>query len=425
MNRMSQNKIIEKKTRRSSHPSKRTRAEVLMDELIQGKTPDEIIGKNGLIKQLTKIAVERALQAEMTHHLGYKAHDQAGNNTGNSRNGVSKKKIKGDSGEFEIEVPRDRAGSFEPLIIKKGQRRFTGFDEKIISLYARGMSTREISEHIKDMYATDVSPDFISTVTDSVQESIVEWQNRRLDPVYTILYLDAMQFNIRNGHKVIKMAVYLALGVNIEGHKELLGIWVQKTEGASFWLTVMTELQNRGVKDILIACMDGLSGFPEAVNSVFPETEVQSCVVHMVRNSLKFVPWKNKKEVARDLKNIYSSATLEQAELELERFSEKWDSKYPTISKSWRNKWEVFIPFLKYPDYIRKAIYTTNAIESLNMTFRKITKNRASFPTEDAAIKLLYLGLQNISRKWTRPIQNWGMALNQFAIYFEGRVPLD
>jgi len=422
---MNQNQATQKKPRSSSHKSKRTRAEVLMDELIKGKTPEEITGKTGLIKQLTKMAVERAMQAEMNHHLGYQPHSVAGNNSGNSRNGNSKKKIKADFGELEIEVPRDRNGSFEPLIVRKGQCRFTGFDEKIISMYARGMSTREIAEHIKDIYATDVSPDFISTVTDSVQESIVEWQSRRLDPIYMILYLDAMQFNIREGHKVRKMAVYLALGVNREGHKELLGIWIRQTEGASFWLQVVTELQNRGVKDILIACMDGLSGFPEAVNSVFPDTEVQLCVVHMVRNSLKYVAWQDKKEVAKDLKNIYSSATLDQAELELGRFGEKWDDKYPTISRSWKNKWEVFIPFLKYPEYIRKAIYTTNAIESLNMTFRKITKNRASFPTQDAAIKLLYLGLQNISRKWTMPIRNWGQALNQFAIHFEGRVPLD
>lgn len=403
----------------------KSRAEELMDELIsECKTPEDLLGKDGLLKQLTKCLVERALQGELTHHLGYEKHDSDGNNTGNSRNGTSQKTLKGERGDITVEIPRDRNGSFEPQFIKKGQTRFAEFDDKIISMYARGMTTREIGAHLKEIYGADVSPDLISDVTDSVMEEVREWQNRPLDAVYPILFLDALRVKIRDNGHVKNMAVYLAIGVNMQGLKEVLGIWVEQTEGAKFWLKVVTELQNRGVKDILIACVDGLKGFPDAINSTFPQTEVQLCIVHMVRNSLKFVSWKDKKKLAKDLKAVYGSVNEEQAKEKLDELSEKWDEQYPMVSKSWRANWSFIVPFLAYPPDIRKAIYTTNAIESLNMSLRKVTKNRASFPNEDAAVKLLYLALRNISRKWTMPIHNWTKAMNQFAISFEGRIPL-
>lgn len=404
----------------------KTRAEELLDELIsECDSPEEIIGKDGLLKKLTKVLIERAMNGEITSHLGYEKNDPKGNNSGNSRNGKSQKTIKGDFGEMEIDVPRDRNSTFEPKIIKKGQTRFTGFDDKIISMYARGMTAREIKAHLEEIYGVEVSGDLISQVTDSIIEEVREWQNRPLDSLYPILFLDAIVVKVRDGGHVKNMAVYLAIGVNMDGLKEVLGIWVQQTEGAKFWLQIITELKNRGVNDILIACVDGLQGFPEAINSVFPNTEIQLCIVHMVRNSLKYVSYKDRKELAGDLKKIYRATSAESAEIFLEEFSQKWDDKYPSISKSWRNNWEHAIPFLAYPPDIRKAIYTTNAIESMNMTLRKVTKNRGSFPNEEAAVKLLYLALRNISKKWTMPIKDWGRAINQFSILFEGRVPLD
>lgn len=403
----------------------KSRADELLDELISGKTPEELLGENGLLKQLTKGLVERALQGEMSHHLGYEKNDPSGNNTGNSRNGTSRKTLKGDHGKMTIEVPRDRNGTFEPQIVKKSQTRFTGFDEKIISMYARGMTTREIAAHLKEIYGTEVSPDLISDVTASVLKEVQEWQNRPLDEIYPILFLDALQVKIRDGGHVKNMAVYLAIGVNMEGIKEVLGIWVEQAESAKFWLSVITELQNRGVKDILIACVDGLKGFPEAINAAFPQTEVQLCIVHMLRNSFKYVSWKERRELAADLKKVYSSANEKQAAEKLEEFAAKWNSKYPMVVKSWRTHWDRITPFLAYPPDIRKAIYTTNAIESLNMSLRKVTKNRSSFPNEEAAVKLLYLALRNASKKWTMPIRDWGKAINQFAIIFEGRISLD
>lgn len=413
------------KKKTSRKKSEKSRAAALMDELLKEcESTEDIVGEDGLLKQLTKMLVERAMQAEMTHHLGYEKHDPVGNNSGNSRNGKDTKKIKGDFGEAEIEVPRDRNGTFQPKIIKKGQTRFTGFDDKIISMYSRGMTTREIRAHLEEMYKVEVSADLISTVTDSVLEEITEWQSRPLDSIYPIVFMDALMLKIRSGGNIRKIAVYLAIGVNMDGLKEVLGIWFQKTEGAKFWLQILTEIKNRGVQDIFIASVDGLKGFPEAIESAFPHTETQLCIVHMVRNSLRFVSFRDRKELATDLKEIYRAATVEQAELALEKFSEKWDERYPMISKSWNEHWENLIPFLAYPKDIRKAIYTTNAIESLNMTLRKVTKNRGSFPSEEAALKLLYLALRNASKKWTMPIQNWGPAMNQFAIRFDGRVPI-
>jgi putative transposase len=398
----------------------------LIEELMKGyEKPEDLIGENGLLKDLTKRLLDKALQGELTHHLGYPKWSPEGKNTGNSRNGKNKKKLKGEFGEMEIEVPRDRNGKFEPVIIPKGQTRFDGFDEKIISMYARGMSTREIRDHLKEIYQIEVSPEFISSVTDSVMEDVREWQNRPLDAVYPVLYLDALMVKVKDQGHIVNKAVYLAVGVNMTGLKEVLGLWIEKTEGAKFWLQVVTELKNRGVKDIFIACVDGLKGFPEAINAVFPKTEIQLCIVHMVRNSLRFVPWKDRKVVASDLKEIYRSATVEMAEKALDSFAAKWDKKYPAISPSWKNNWANIIPLFAYPEDIRRAIYTTNAIESLNMSLRKIIKTKASFPNDDALKKSLYLALNNIEKKWTMPIHNWSGAMNQFLILFGDRVPLN
>jgi putative transposase len=396
----------------------------LLDSLMKDyKNPEDLIGENGLLKQLTKKLLERAMQAEMTDHLGYEKNATADKKTSNSRNGSYKKNIKGEFGTLDVTVPRDRDASFEPIILPKGQSRFTGFDDKIIALYARGMTTRDIQAHLEEMYSVEVSPTLISQVTRAVQEEITLWQNRPLDEIYPIVYLDAIRVKVRQDGRVINKAVYLAIGVNLDGQKEVLGMWTAETEGAKFWLQVVTELKNRGVKDIFIACVDGLKGFPEAIESVFPDTQVQLCLVHMVRHSLNYVSWKQRKAVATDLKAIYQAPTIEQAEIAMDEFSVKWDDTHPTISRSWRRNWERLTPLFSYPPEIRKAIYTTNAIESVNMSLRKVTKNRGSFPNDESMIKLLYLALQNIEKKWTMPIRNWKSALNQFTIIFEDRMP--
>jgi len=398
----------------------------LIDDLLKDyKKPEDIIGENGLLKQLTKAILERAMQAEMNEHLGYEKHDPAGHHTGNSRNGKSTKTLKGEFGRLPIDVPRDRNSSFDPKIIPKGQTRFTGFDEKIISMYARGMTTREIQSHLEEMYQVEVSPSLISEVTDEVIDEVKAWQNRQLDQMYTIVYLDALQVKVRDGAHVQNKAIYLAIGINMSGVKEVLGMWIAQTEGAKFWLQIVTELKNRGVQDILIACVDGLKGLPEAIETVFPQTQVQLCIVHLVRHSLKYVGWKQRKEVAGDLKKIYQASTEQEAEMELESFAKKWDGKFPTISQTWRRNWTRVTPFFAHPPEVRKVIYTTNAIESLNMSLRKVTKNRGSFPNDEAVLKLLYLALANISKKWTMPIRDWKAALNQFAIVYEGRMPTE
>jgi putative transposase len=398
----------------------------LIDSLLKDyKKPEDIIGEGGLLKQLTKALLERAMQAEMSEHLGYEKHDPAGKNTGNSRNGTSSKTLKGEFGRLPIDVPRDRNSSFDPNIVPKGQTRFTGFDEKIISMYARGMTTREIQSHLEEMYQVEVSPSLISAVTDAVIDEVRAWQNRQLDQMYTIVYLDALQVKVRDAAHVQNKAIYLAIGINMSGIKEVLGMWIAQTEGAKFWLQIVTELKNRGVQDILIACVDGLKGLPEAIETVFPKTQVQLCIVHLVRHSLNYVGWKQRKEVAADLKKIYRAATEQEAEMELEAFAQKWDARFPTISQIWRRNWTRVIPFFAHPPEVRKVIYTTNAIESLNMSLRKITKNRGSFPNDEAALKLLYLALANISKKWTMPIRDWRAALNQFAIVYEDRMPAE
>ena len=396
----------------------------LIDNLLKNyKKPEDLIGENGLLKQLTKQLLERAMAAELTEHVGYEKHDASGHHSGNSRNGKSAKTIKGTFGELALETPRDRNGTFEPQIIEKHQTRFTGFDKNILSLYARGLSTREIQQHLEEIYGVEVTAGLISSVTDEVLDEVKSWQNRQLEAVYPIMYLDAIRFKVRDNGHVKNKAIYLAIGVTIEGYKEVLGLWIAQTEGAKFWLQVVTELKNRGVTDIFIACVDGLKGFPEAIESVFPQTEVQLCIVHLVRHSLNYVGWKERKSVARDLRLIYTAATEAAAAERLEEFSLKWDAKFPMIAKSWRSNWPRVIPFFAHPPEIRKVIYTTNAIESLNMSLRKVTKARGSFPNDEAVSKLLYLALRNIAKKWTMPLHAWKDALNRFAIIYENRLP--
>ena len=398
-------------------------AEHILDEILKElKNPQDMDTDGGLFDQLKKGLMERALEAEMTHHLGYEKNDPAGKNTGNSRNGKTKKTIITKDSQLEIEIPRDRQATYDPILVGKWQRRFPGFDNKIIALYSRGLSTREIQAYLEDIYQMDVSPALISMVTDAVIQEVEEWRSRQLNELYPIVYFDALMVSVRDNGFVRKKAVYLALGVNKEGQKELLGMWMHETEGAKFWLSVMNELHNRGLKDIFIACADGLKGFDSALETVYPKTQLQLCIVHMIRNSLKFVSYKERKAMAEDLKKVYTASTASEAELRLMEFREMWDAKYPMAGKSWESNWSKIIPFFAFPDYIRKAIYTTNAIESLNMTLRKILKIRAAFPNDEAALKLIYLGIRNISRKWTMPIREWGMAWNQFMIIFGDRV---
>ena len=375
-----------------------------------------------LTQQLVKLTVETALNAELDDHLGYEKHAPAGRGSGNSRNGSSKKRVKSQHGEVDIQTPRDRNGSFEPKLVRKGQTRLTQMDDQILYLYGKGMTTREIVDAFKEMYDADVSPSLISKVTEAVMEEVVQWQNRPLDPIYPVVYLDCIVVKVRHNKQVINKAIHLALGITLEGHKELLGMWIAENEGAKFWLSVLTELQNRGLKDILIACVDGLSGFPEAIQTVYPKAQIQLCIVHMVRNSLKYVSWKDYRAVTADLKAIYQSPTEQGALGELESFANAWDEKYPMISKSWRSHWDNLNTLFHYPDEIRKVIYTTNAIESLNSVIRKSTKKRKIFPHDDSAYKVVYLAIQQASKKWTMPIRNWRAAMNRFMIDFEDRL---
>jgi putative transposase len=396
----------------------------LIDSLLAGyQKPEDLIGENGLLKQLTKALVERALEAEMTEHLGHARHNPVMNPTGNTRNGKSQKTLKGDFGELPIEIPRDRHGRFEPQIIAKHQSRWTGFDDKIISLYARGLTVREIQSHLEELYGTEVSPSLISSVTDAVADEVKAWQSRPLEPVYPIVYLDCIHVKVRDTGAVRVKAVYLAIGITMSGEKEVLGLWIAQTEGAKFWLQVVTELKNRGVQDIFIACVDGLKGFPEAIETVYPQTAVQLCIVHLVRNSLNYVSWKMRKQIAADLKKIYQSATVDEAEQRLAEFESQWNDAYPPIAQIWRRNWSRITPFFDYPPEIRRIIYTTNAIESVNMSLRKISKNRGSFPSDEALSKLFYLALMNISKKWTMPLHDWKAALNRFSIQFDDRMP--
>lgn len=389
----------------------------LVEEILSQSNPKELFGKDGLFQQLKKRLVERILEEELSHELGYSRHSKSSKQDSNRRNGTSEKTVIEDSGQkIVLDIPRDRDNSFEPQLIPKGVRRFTGFDDSVISLYARGMTMSEIQAHLEEMYHTEVSKDLISTITDGVMEEVIRWQARALDRIYPIVYLDCIMVKARDNNIVINKAVYLVIGINIEGKKELLGIWVSKNEGSKFWMQVVSELKNRGVEQIYVACIDGLKGFRDAINSVFPNTIVQLCIVHMVRNSLKYVSYKNLKEVAADLKQIYTASNENMANLALEEFAKKWDSKYPVISDIWRRNWSGIVPFFAFPKEIRKVIYTTNTIESVNRQIRKIIKNKGVFPDDKSITKIVYLALKNAAKKWTMPIKEWSLALNQFEI---------
>jgi len=405
---------------------KKDNTAALLDDLLADcSSPEEILGKNGLLKQLTKGLVERALEGELNAHLGYEPYDTKAKLTSNSRNGKARKQLQTESGTVEIEVPRDRDGSFEPQLVQKRQRRVNGLNEKMIALYSRGLSTRDIQAELQDLYGAEISPTVISNVTASVMEEVNAWQNRPLASVYPIIYFDALVVKSRENGPANNKSIYLALGINLEGEKELLGMWISETEGASFWQQVFTDLQSRGVEDCYVACVDGLKGLPEAIEAIYPRTQVQLCIVHKVRNSLRYVPWKERKAVAKDLRAIYAAPTLQAAEIALQTFSERWDEHYPAISPSWHRDWQRLTVFFDYPPAIRKVIYTTNAIESLNYSLRKVLKTKGVFPNDDSIKKILYLAINNISKKWTMPIQNWKQALNQFVILLgEDRVPL-
>jgi putative transposase len=397
----------------------------MLDELLKEyKGPEDFYGPEGLLKQLSKALIERAMRAELAEQIGYEKSESGEKPSGNRRNGKSTKTLRTDQGPMEIEVPRDREGEFEPRIVGKHQREWRGFDDKILAMYSHGMSTRGIQATIKDIYNVDISPELVSRVTDEVKGLAEEWRNRPLEPFYPVMFFDALRVNIRDEGHVGKKAVYLALAIRLDGQKELLGMWIERGEGSKFWMGVLNELKNRGVQDISLAAVDGLTGFPDAVNAVFPQAEVQLCIVHMVRNSVKYVPYKDRKAVASGLKEVYLAPSEEAAGNALDRFGEKWDGKYPTVSRSWRNRWDEVIPFMKFSPEIRKAIYTTNAIESVNYTLQRNLKTRQSFPNDEAAMKLIFMILRRISKKWTMPIRNWAGALNQFALIYGDRVPL-
>lgn len=395
----------------------------LLDQLLAGYAkPEDLTGPDGLLKRLTGALVERALAAELTEHLGYDAHAAEGRGSGNSRNGRGKKTLTTEQGEIAIEVPRDRNGTFEPKLVKKHQTRFTGFDDKILSMYARGMSARDIQAHLSEMYGTEVAPSLISSVTDAVVDEIAAWQSRPLDPVWPFLFLDALVIKVREQGVVQNKSAYLALGVGVDGRKEILGLWLESTEGAKFWLKVITELKNRGVQDVFIACCDGLKGFPQAIEAAFPKTLVQTCIVHLVRSSTRFVSWKDRKALMPSLRSIYTAPTEQGALDALDAFQAQWGARYPVVVTAWRSNWEVVRPFFAFPAQIRRLIYTTNAIESLNFQLRKVIKAKGHFPNDEAAIKLLYLALRNVEKKWRSGPIYWNSVLNQLAIHFEGRL---
>lgn len=392
----------------------------VLDELLKGiKTQDDLAGPNGLLKALTKALVERALEGELTHHLGYEKNDPVGYGSGNSRNGKSRKTLKSEQGEVEIAIPRDRQGNFEPQLVRKHQTRWDGLDEKIIALYARGMTVRDIQAQIQEMYGVEVSPGLISEVTDAVLDEVRAWQARPLENMYPVLYLDALMVKMRHEGRVENRAVFVAIGVDEEGQKDVLGLWSAANEGAKFWLSVMTELKNRGLRDVYIVCTDGLRGFPQAIEAVFPQAQVQTCIVHLIRASLNYVSWKERKTVAADLKPIYKAPTAEAALEALDEFRTKWP-KHQVVADVWSRNWERVVPFFQFPEEVRKIIYTTNAVESLHMSLRKVTKNRGSFPNEEAAFKLLYLALRNVAKKWST-VQGWREAMRQFELIFPGR----
>jgi putative transposase len=396
----------------------------MLDELIgRAKTQDDVFGKEGLLNTLSKRLLERMFDSELTHHLGYEKHAVEGRNSGNSRNGKTTKLIKTNHGELELSVPRDRNSNFEPVLIEKRKNRLKVIDELILSLYGKGMTVRDIQEHVEELYGTEVSPDLISTITDGVLNEVTEWRNRPLDKVYPIVFIDGFVVKARSEGLVCNRTVYVVYAINLEGKKDVLGLYLGENEGAKFWLYVLTELKNRGMEDIFILCADGLKGLPESVETAFPKTTFQTCIVHMMRHSLNYVPYTDKKAVASDLKKIYQSNTIDLAQEALDEFELTWGDKYPAIVKSWRTHWEKVTPFLHYPKEIRRVIYTTNIVESLNSTLRKAVRNRGHFSTEDGIMKVLYLAIRGVSKKWNMPIREWKQALNHFAILFEGRFP--
>jgi putative transposase len=396
----------------------------LLDELLAGYSkPEDLTGPEGLLKQLTGALVERALQAELTDHLGYDEHAVGGRGSGNSRNGSGSKTLQTEQGPLPVEIPRDRNGTFEPQLVKKHQRRFTGFDDKILGMYARGMSVRDIQSQLSELYGTEISPDLISSVTDEVVAEVQAWQARPLDAIWPIVYLDALVIKVRDQGVVGNKSAYLAMGIDLDGKKQILGLWLEANEGAKFWLKVITELKNRGVEDIFIACCDGLKGFPEAIEAVFPKTVVQTCIVHMIRNSARFVTWTKRKALCADLKRVYGADTEDAALLELDTFEAAWGKSHPAVVASWRRNWERVRPFFAFPRDVRRILYTTNAIESLNYQLRKIIKSKGHFPSDEAASKVLFLALRNAEKKWLMPPKTWKSAMNQFQIQFEGRCP--
>jgi putative transposase len=389
----------------------------------------ELLGPDGLLSEITKAVMERALKAELTHDLGYEAGDPAGRGSGNSRNGAYPKTVLTGLGTVELDIPRDRNGTFEPKLIPKGTHRLAGFNDRVISMYARGMTVRDIQAHVREMYQVEISPDLVSTITDAVLDELREWQMRPLDALYPVVYLDAIVCKVRHEGAVRNKAAHIAIGVDVEGRKHVLGIWLETAEGAKFWLRVITELRNRGVEDVIFVCCDGLKGLPEAIEAVWPRASVQTCVVHLIRASLRFCGYKDRKSVARDLKPIYKAVNVDEAVLMFDAFEQTWAKKYPGIVRVWRDAWERFIPFLDYPPEIRTVIYTTNAIESLNYQLRKVTKTRGHFPTDEALLKLLYLAVRNLGRSdrfgdTSNASWNWRAALNQFEIFFPGRLRL-
>lgn len=399
--------------------------EQLQADVAKSSSVNELLGKDGAIKKLVKRLLEEMLSAELSGHLGYQKHDKVSKRTANRRNGKSAKTLRSDYGNITLDIPRDRQGEFDPVLIKKYQKDLGVIEDKILSMYAKGMSTRDIQSHIEDIYGIELSATTISNITEKVLELVTEWQGRPLDSLYVIVYFDALHFKVKDEGKVVSKAVYTALGINSEGYKDLLGIWIGEAEGANFWLGVLTEMRNRGVEDIFIACVDGLKGFPEAIETVFPRAEVQLCVIHQIRNSLRYISYKHQKEFMKDLKLVYKAATEEAGRLQLDKLAEKWGGKYALAVNSWKNNWPRLSTYFKYPEEIRRIIYTTNIVEGLHRQLRKVTKTKTLFPHDDALRKILFMAFRDIEKKWNRPIQGWAFIISQFAIIFEERLKIN
>jgi putative transposase len=394
----------------------------LQKDLSNAKTYQDLMGKNGAIKKLLKNSLEQMLHSEMTEHLGYEKHSLEGNNSGNSRNGVSSKSLKTDQGEIDISIPRDRKGKFDPIVIGKYQKTIGDLEDKVISMYAKGMTTRDIESHIEDIYGLELSATSISNITNSIIPVVKEWQSRPLDPVYPIVFLDAVHFKVKEDSRIVTKAAYTCLGIDLQGQKDMFGIWIGQAESAKFWMSVLTELRNRGVKDILIVCVDGLKGFTEAIESVFPNTSVQKCVIHQIRNSFKYIASKDQKTFMKDLKPVYTSSTEESALLELDNLDKKWGTKYPIVINSWKENWQYLSTYFQYPQEIRTMIYTTNAVEALHRQFRKVTKAKTLFPNDEALSKMIYLAFRDISKKWTMPVRNWAFVISHLSVMFNDRI---